>query len=103
MDVDWGAVLLGFSVGVPLSLLFFLGLAWGMRLALRSRQAGVLLLLSAACRIALLLAVGFWVATSGDNAWPLAGYALAFFLVRLLVVLWTNTARLPGTVEQEDA
>ena len=103
MVVDWEAVLLGFSFGVPVSVLFFAGLAWGMRLALRSARPGVLLLLSSLCRIAMLLAVGFWVTASGDNAWPLAGYALAFFLVRLVAVLWAQPARIPAIPEQEGA
>ncbi len=84
--MDWNAMLLGLAVGVPVSVLFFVGLAWGMRLALRSRRPGSLLLLSAACRIAMLLGIGFWIAAAGTNAWPLAGYALAFFLVRLVAV-----------------
>lgn len=103
MIMDWGAVLLGFSIGVPVSLVFFSGLAWGMRRALRSARPGVLLLLSSACRIALLLAVSFWVATSGANAWPLAGYMLAFFLVRLAAVLWANASRASGVAEQVGA
>ena len=86
VHMDWSAMLLGLAVGMPVSVLFFVGLAWGMRLALRSRRPGGLLLLSAACRIVLLLAIGFWITTSSSNAWPLAGYALAFFLVRLVAV-----------------
>lgn len=101
MNIDGGAVLLGFAVGVPASLLFFAGLAWGMRRALHSTQPGVLLLFSSACRIALLLAVGFWVAASGANPWPLAGYMLAFFLVRLAAVRWAKISRAPGLAKQE--
>ena len=103
MVVDWPAVLLGFSIGVPVSVLFFVGLAWGMRLALRSAQPGVLLLLSSLCRIAVLLAVGFWVKTFGDSAWPVAGYALAFFLVRLVVVRYARPTRIPVMPEQGGA
>ena len=103
MVIDWGAVLLGFSIGVPVSLVFFAGLAWGTRRTLRSTRPGVLLIFSSACRIAMLLAVSFWVTTSGANAWPLAGYALAFFLVRLAAVLWANASRAPGLPEQVGA
>lgn len=103
MVVDWGAMLLGFSFGVPVSVLFFVGLAWGMRLALRSTRPGAWLLLSFMCRIAVLLTVGFWLTATGDNAWPLAGYALAFFLVRLVAVLWARTARIPAITKQEGA
>ena len=92
VQMDWNAMLLGLAVGVPISGLFFVGLAWGMRLALRSRRSGSLLLLSAACRIAMLLGIGFWIATSSTNAWPLAGYAAAFFLVRLAAVFRARRA-----------
>lgn len=103
MAIDWDALLLGFSFGVPVSMLFFAGLAWGMRRALRSARPGVLLLLSSACRIAVLLAVGFRVTAAGDNAWPLVGYALAFLLVRLAVVIWVRAARIPAIPGQEGA
>lgn len=103
MVVDWGAMLLGFSFGVPVSVLFFAGLAWGMRVALRSTRPGTWLLLSFICRLALLLAVGFWLTASGANAWPLAGYALAFFLVRLVALLWARTARIAAITKQEGA
>lgn len=103
MVVDWQAVLLGFSFGAPVSVLFFSGLAWGMQLALRSDRPGVLLLLSSLCRVAVLLAVGFWVTASCDNAWPLAGYALAFFLVRLVAVRWARPTRVTAISEQGGA
>ncbi len=95
MTVDWTAVLLGFFFGVPLSVLFFAGLAWGMRLALHSTRPGVWLLLSSLLRIVMLMAAGFWIATVADNAWPVAGYALAFFLVRLAAVLWAKISAQP--------
>ncbi|HNP37567.1 MAG TPA: ATP synthase subunit I [Woeseiaceae bacterium] len=101
MVIDWAAALLGFSVGVPASLLFFAGLAWGVRRALRSTRPGALLLLSFLCRVALLLAAGFWLVSSRDSAWPLAGYALAFFLVRIAAVLWVRTARILASANQE--
>ena len=103
IQMDWNAVLLGFAVGVPVSVLFFVGLAWGMRLALRSRQTGSVLLLSAAFRIALLLGIGFWITTSSPNAWPLAGYAFAFFLVRLAAVLRARLAPMPAQPEKKGA
>lgn len=103
MLTDWGGMLLGLSIGVPVSALFFAGLAWGMRLALRSRQPQGWLLLSAAFRIAMLLGVGFWIADSTTDIWSLAGYALAFFLVRLIVVLWARVSRAPDLSEQEGA
>jgi hypothetical protein len=94
MVIHWGMVLLGFAFGVPASVLFFGGLAWGMQVALRSSRPGVVLLLSATCRIAILLAIGFWVVSVTDNAWSMAGYAAAFFLVRLIAIVWARPARL---------
>lgn len=96
MVIHWGALLLGFFLGLLVGVLFFAGLAWGLRIALRSTRPGVVLLCSALCRIAMLLAVGFWVAASTDNAWSLAGYATAFFLARLVAVLWVRPARGPA-------
>lgn len=107
--MDWDALLRGFLWGLPVSALFFAGLAWGMRLALRSTQPASLLLLSATCRIAALLGVGYWVSAAASNAWPLAGYALAFFFVRMLAIarariMPTPTpGRTPATPEQEGA
>ncbi len=103
MAMNWEAVLFGFSWGVPISLLFFAGLAWSVRLALRSSRPGVLLMLSSLCRIALLLGIGLWLVSSGESNWPLAGYALAFFLVRVAAVLWARTARIDDNAEQERA
>ncbi len=107
MSMDWNALLRGFFWGLPVSALFFVGLAWGMRLALRSTQPATLLLLSAACRITALLAVGYWVSgvsgasASTNSAWPLVGYALAFFLVRLLAI--ARARMIPTTPEEGGA
>ena len=103
VQMDWNAMLLGLAVGVPVSVLFFVGLAWGMRLALRSHRPGSLLLLSAVCRIAMLLAIGFWITTSSPNAWPLAGYALAFFLVRMVAIFRARCAPMATPPEQGGA
>lgn len=96
MIVNWPAFLLGFAVGAPVSLLFFAGLSCGMRLALQSSQAGAILLLSSICRITLLLAAGFWVTTVQGSGWPLAGYALAFLLIRLMAILWVRVTAIPS-------
>jgi F1F0 ATPase subunit 2 len=103
MTVDWSAVALGLAVGVAVSSLFFAGLAWGMSRALRSRQPEVLLLLSAAVRITMLLGVGFWLAASSATAWPMAGYALAFLLVRVVAVLWARASKATPLQEQGGA
>jgi len=101
ITVDWHAVLLGLSVGAPVSALFFAGLAWGMRHALGSESPTTWLMMSAFVRIAILLAVGFWITATAGSNWAIAGYALAFFLIRLTAVLWARTSRSTVTTEQE--
>ena len=103
ITVDWQAVLLGFSFGLPVSALFFTGLAWGMRRALGSNRPGLWLMASSLCRIAALLAVGFWVTATSESTWAMAGYALAFFLARLIAVLWARVGKTPATATQEGA
>jgi|SRR5690554_483135 len=104
MLVDWNAVLMGFFVGLPVSLLFFAGLALSVRLALRSTRPAGLLLVSALGRIGMLLAVGFWLGAA--NSWSLAGYALAFFLLRLIVIVRARlapaSATSPAVLEQRN-
>jgi F1F0 ATPase subunit 2 len=101
ITVDWQAVLLGFSVGLPIGALFFLGLAWGMRRALTSHRPGLWLIVSAFCRIAVLLAVGFWVIATAESNWAVAGYTLAFFLARLIAVLWARVGKKSAITRQE--
>ena len=103
VQMDWNAMLLGLAVGIPVSVLFFVGLAWGMRLALRSHRPGSVLLVSAVCRIAVLLAIGFWITTSRPNAWPLVGYALAFLLVRMAAIFRARLAPMATPPKQGDA
>lgn len=103
MAIDWEALVFGFTLGMFVSLFFFAGLAWGMRRALQSTRPVAFLLLSSACRIVTLLAVGFWVTASWGNAWPLAGYALAFFLARLIAILRTRSVQIPTMPNQKDA
>lgn len=90
-DFDWGALILGLLTGAATSTLFFLGLAYVMRFALKAARPTAVLLLSSAARIALLLAVGWLVAQSG--VWALLGFALSFLLVRFVVI---RLARLPA-------
>ena len=98
MIIDWGAVLTGFGVGVVISTLFFASLALAMRLALRSLRPVAVLLSSAAVRIGLLLWVGWQVTNAATDGWALAGYALAFFLVRFIATMIARPPRSPGTV-----
>ena len=84
MAIDWTLLGLGALAGALASALFFAGLAWGMRLSLRARHPLPILLVSATIRIAALLAVGWLVAERGAAA--LAGFALAFLVVRFAIV-----------------
>lgn len=103
ITVNWHSVLLGFSVGLPVGALFFLGLAWGMRRALGSDRPGLWLIVSAFCRISVLLTVGAWVIATAESNWAVAGYALAFFLARLIAVLWARAGRTSANTGQESA
>lgn len=78
--IDWALLGSGAAAGAVASSLFFAGLAWGMRLALRSGRSTLVLLVSASIRIALLLGVGTLVAAQGALA--LAGFAVAFMVMR---------------------
>lgn len=91
MAIDWTMLGLGAVAGALASALFFAGLAWGMRLALRARHPAPALLASSAIRIAALLGVGWLVAAQGGAA-ALAGFALAFLLVRFGVILIAKPA-----------
>lgn len=101
MIIDGVSLLLGFSLGAFLSGLFFAGLAWGMQIALRSSRPVAILLLSSIFRVSLLLAAGFWVVAACGNAWPGIGFALAFFLVRLLATFWAHSASASTTSQKE--
>lgn len=94
IDVDWNAFLLGLAVGSVVSAVFFAGLAFGMRIAFGAARPTVVLLLSAGLRIALFLTVGWLVAQIG--AWALAGYALSFLLVRIIVIAFARVRPAKG-------
>lgn len=82
--IDWTLMGFGALAGAIASALFFAGLAWGMRLALRTGRPTPVLLVSAAIRIALLLGAGTLVAAQGT--WALAGFALAFLGMRFAIL-----------------
>lgn len=92
--IDWTLLGSGAVAGGVASALFFAGLAWGMRLALRARRPTAVLLLSAAIRIALLLGAGALVAAQGATA--LAGFAVAFLVMRFAILA---IVRRPATDE----
>ncbi|SFO18433.1 hypothetical protein SAMN04487859_11852 [Roseovarius lutimaris] len=81
--IDWTALVLGGASGLVMGGLFFVGLALGMRLALRSVSPVKLLTLSATLRIAALLGVG-WVVIGQGGPWAALGYAIAFLMVRII-------------------
>ena len=92
--LDWTALGLGAVLGIVAGGLFFAGLAWGMVIALRGSQPGIVLVLSAALRIAALLFLTWWVA--GQGMFGLAGFALGFVCVRIAILIG---ARLPPNKE----
>lgn len=75
---------LGFGIGLIMSALFFAGLAWGMKKALASKQPALWLLASFILRASLLLGAGILAFSQSQDIWLLAGYLIAFFVVRLL-------------------
>jgi len=94
ITVNWTTLMLGGGVGTVVGALFFVGLAYGMRLALRSAAPVKLLALSAALRIISLLGVG-WVVVTQGGPWAALGYAGAFFVTRIIA---TTLARITAPV-----
>lgn len=89
--VDWVALAIGMAAGTLMSGLFFAGLAFGMKHALRSDGVIKTLAVSAALRIGLFIGAGWLVLTQG-GPWGFAGYGLAFFVCRSIA---TAVVRLP--------
>lgn len=87
IDVDLGSLLGGLGTGAAASALFFAGLAWGLRRALRARRPAPWLLLSFLLRAALLLGAALWLSRwAAAPLWAWLGFALAFFGVRALAL-----------------
>lgn len=84
--IDWPALLLGLLLGMAVSSLFFIGLAWGIKRALTSARPTASLFTSFVLRMGLLLGVGFGIAAVSASLWPIIGYVAAFFMVRLLAI-----------------
>lgn len=82
---DWTGFLIGVLAGGALGALFFAGLAWGVKIALRRPHPTAILLPSAALRIAGLLAGGWavavWLGVEGA-----LGFALAFIGLRTILL-----------------
>ena len=81
IDINTSAIVTGVAVGLPMAVLFFWGLNWGMRKALASSSPGSLLMLSFFVRMTLLLGVGLVLTRLTESLWALAGYMLAFLTV----------------------
>lgn len=79
-------LLIGLFTGILGSGLFFAGLAWGMRVALRSNRPGSILLLSFMLRTGLLLGLGWWLVLFAHPLWSLGAYLLTFFVVRTIAI-----------------
>ena len=88
--MDWIGFVAGIAIGLLASGLFFAGLGISVRLAMRSKRPGSLLLVSAGLRITLLLLAG-WGATR-IGLWSLAGFAAGFLVVRLTTISWVRAA-----------
>ncbi|HEY9039164.1 MAG TPA: ATP synthase subunit I [Roseovarius sp.] len=95
--IDWIAFALGMLAGTVAGALYFAGLAWGVRLALRRGRTVAVLLPSAAIRIALLLAAGW--ATAQLGAAALAGFALVFLAMRFFLVAMVRPKDVSGGAE----
>jgi len=91
---DWTSALLGIGAGTVMSVLFFAGLAVGMRFALRSTNPVGVLALSAAVRIFALIGVG-WIVAEQAGPWAALGYAVAFFASRLVATTVARVGAVP--------
>ncbi len=94
--VDWQAVISGGGVGAVMGALYFVGLAVGMKCALRSEFPVRLLSLSAALRIVALLGAG-WLAVGQGGPWAGLGYALTFLVVRLIATTYAHIGAPAGS------
>ena len=81
--VDWTAAMLGFGVGAVMGAVFFVGLAVGIRRALRTKTPVGILTLSAVVRLAAFLGIG-WVVVNQAGPWAGLGYGIAFLVVRFV-------------------
>ena len=101
IDINISAIVTGVAVGLPMAVLFFWGLNWGMGKALASSSPGSLLMLSFFVRMALLLGVGLVLTRLTESLWALAGYMLAFLLVRVVTVARAKITSVTDAAKQE--
>ena len=95
INFDWTAVMLGLAVGTMMAAAFFMGLAFGMRHALRTHNPLGILAFSAVVRIAGLLGIG-WVVLAQGGPWSAFGYGAAFFVVRFIVTTFARIGAAAG-------
>ncbi|MGO4906705.1 ATP synthase subunit AtpR [Pseudorhodobacter sp. W20_MBD10_FR17] len=93
--IDWTAVMIGAGIGGVVSGAFFAGLALGMRLALRSAATVKVLAISAALRIAVLLAVG-WAVVALGGPWAGLGYGVVFVAARFVATTYMRIGPAAG-------
>jgi N-ATPase, AtpR subunit len=84
MAMDIVNISVGLGLGMAASLVFFAGLAYGVRLALNTALPGAVLITSAAIRLSLLL-YGVWIAIQ-VGGWSLIGFGAAFLAIRFIIV-----------------
>ncbi len=84
MTIDWVQFATALLTGAATSALFFAGLGFGLRYAVRTDRPAAVLLMSSALRIALLLAVGWWVSRQGAAAF--IGFSSAFLITRTVIL-----------------
>ena len=87
---EWTQIMIGICAGTAISALYFAGLAYGMRIALRTTSPIRILSISATLRMVMLLGAG-WVVTTQSGPWAFVGYGAAFFVVRFIA---TTVARI---------
>jgi len=90
MPFEWTQVLFGVIVGIGMSTVYFVGLAYSVRIALRSGRSMLILTISATLRIAMLLGIG-WLVTSYLGPWAIYGYGGSFFIARFVATAVANT------------
>lgn len=93
--VDWTAAMLGFAVGTVMGIVFFVGLAVGIRRALRTKTPIGILTLSAAVRLVGFLGIG-WVVVSQAGPWAGLGYGIAFLIVRFVATTLARSETATG-------
>lgn len=98
IEVDWTAAMLGFGIGTVMGVGFFVGLALGIRRALRTRSPAGVLALSAVVRLAAFLGVG-WVVVSHAGPWAGLGYGVAFLVVRFVATSLARSEAVTGDAQ----